>query len=250
MADVWPVELCGVLMDGETLDADGVRWARNTLTGWDSPAVRLNGDVRTGTHGAWSSRPLYAARELTLSGIAFCPDMATAERVGDRLHGMPGTGSSGVLTVHSAAPKSLTVDLNGELRATWPFDIPNPYVRFQIPLRADDPFKRSTTARTTPVAAGATVTIDNDGTAAADLLVTLTSSGTVVLTAGGVTLTTASLPSGAVIDTGACMVTSSGDVDLFSSVLVPRFPALPAGGGSVHQAGTAGLSIVSHDTFA
>jgi hypothetical protein len=73
----------------------------------------------------------------------------------------------------------------------------------------------------------------------------------VVLTAGGLTLTTTSLPTGAVIDTGACTVMSSGGADLFSSVVAgSQWPALPAGGGSVAQAGTAGLSVVSYDTYA
>lgn len=252
MADVWPVELCGILMDSVTPDSDGVRWARNSLTGWDSPPVRLFDDDRTGRHGGYGSSRLYAARQLTLNAIAYCPDMATAERVMDRIHSMPGPSESGELIVHSSAPKMLTVKMgDGGPRASWPIDISKPYVRVQIPLVAHDPFKRAATGNT-PVAIGAASSgvVDNAGTAAADLLVTLTSGGTVVLTAGGLTLTTGSLPSGAVIDTGADTVRSSGGDDLSSLVVSPwRSPAVPSGGGSVTQAGTANLSVVTFDTY-
>lgn len=240
------VTLAGLLMDGSTADASGVVWTVEEVVGWDSAPVRINDADRTGRHGGYGPTRLCAARLLTVSGVADCPSLAAAFAARDRLH----TISDGDLIVAEPVPKSVEVMSGGAPRASDPIEGGACWFRFQIPLVAQDPFKRSTTARTTVVAAGATVAVDNDGTAAADLIVTLTTSGTVVLTSGGLTLTTGTLPSGAVIDTGASTVVSSGGVDLFSSVLVPRFPALPAGGGSVVQAGTAALSVQTFDTYA
>ena len=174
--------------------------------------------------------------------------MAAAFAVRDRLH----TLKAGELIVSEPVPKAVTVVSGGAPRSDWPLEGPTPVVEWQIPLVAHDPFKRSLSPRTTVVGAGATVAAVNDGTAAADLVVTLTSPGTVVLSAGGVTLTTGSLPAGAVIDTGATTVKDSPDgASLFHLVTMPAlWPALPAGGGSIQQAGTAGLSIEHFDTYA
>ena len=230
------------------LDEPGDFRLTTNVEGWGSPARRLDTNDLTGRDGGWSSGGLFAARTIVHSGLIDQATPAAALALADTLAGIrPSEKTTYRVEQVGLVAREVSACVAVGVAPDW---IDDQSFTYSMTLVAYDPFKRSTTARTTPVAAGATVTIDNDGTAAADLLVTLTSSGTVVLTAGGVTLTTASLPSGAVIDTGACMVTSSGDVDLFSSVLVPRFPALPAGGGSVHQAGTAGLSIVSHDTFA
>lgn len=250
MADVWPVTLCGILMDGTTPDTEGVRWARAELNGWDSAPVLIADDDLTGRHGGYGPSRLYGARVLSLSGMAYCPNMATAERVRDRLHTMPGPSASGDLIVHMAVPKSLEVVMGGEPRSSWPLDLPKPWVRFTVPLVALDPFKRATTARTVTVGSGGSVSATSLGTAASDMVVTVTSAGTVQLSAGGLTLRTSSLPVGAVIDTGAATVVDGSGADLFGSVLVAQFPAVPAGGGSISQAGTAGLSITYHDAYA
>jgi hypothetical protein len=241
------VTLAGLPMDGSTADAAGVKWTVEEVVGWDSAPVRIDDGDRTGRHGGYGSTRLYAARLLTVSGVADCPSLAVAFAARDRLH----TISDGDLVVGEPVPKMVEVVSGGAPRASDPIEGGACWFRFQIPLVAHDPFKLATSARTTPVAAAATVAVDNDGTAAADLLVTLTTGGTVVLTSGGLTLTTTTLPSGAVIDTGACTIVSSGGADLFAAV-VPgsQWPALPAGGGSVQQAGTAGLSVVSHDSYA
>jgi hypothetical protein len=237
-------------MDDSTLDADGVRWVKNSLEGWDSPPVRIDDWDKTGRHGGFGPSRLYGARLLTLNGMAHCPDMATAFAVRDRLHTMPGMSGSGALVMHEYVDKAVTVMLGGEIRVSMPMPLPRPYVRFQIPLVAHDPFKRGA-SHTTTVASGATVSAPNAGTAAADMVVTLTTGGTVILSAGGVTLTTGALPAGAVIDTGATSVRDSTGDDLFTLVsLPPLWPAIPAGGGPVGQLGTANLSVVHFDTYA
>jgi hypothetical protein len=249
-SDAYGVNFCGVEMDDATLDAYGVRWVKNSLEGWDSPPVRINDSDKTGRHGGYGPSRLYGARLLTLNGMAHAPDMATAFEVRDRLHAMPGLSGSGVLVMHEAVDKSLDVMLGGDIKVSMPMPLPRPYVRFQIPLVAHDPFKRGA-SHTTAVASGATVTAPNAGTAPADMRVTLTTGGTVILSAGGLTLTTGALPAGAVIDTGATSVQDSTGADLFTLVsLPPLWPAIPAGGGPVGQLGTADLSVVHFDTYA
>ena len=205
-------------------------------------------DVRTGQHGGYSSTGLRVPLELTIKGIVTYTDEAACAAERRVLLALGVSGLPVSLEVTDALG-SFTVEVEVSEADVHPLN--DKVLTFEFAVAADDPVIRGATAYTTVVASGATVAVDNDGTVAADLIVTLTSTGTVVLTAGGLTLTTTSLPSGAVIDTGACTVTSSGGADLFSSVLPgSQWPALPAGGGSVAQAGTAGLSVQSFDTYA
>lgn len=250
MADQFPVSVAGLLMDNVP-DGDGVRWRINDIDGWDSSPVRVDDSDRTGVHGGYGPARLYAARPLTLAGRALCPDMGTAHAVRDRVVGLIGPAVVEDLQVFETVPKRVAVRLNGEVRASWPSGA-QLRVKFQIPVVAHDPFKRAVAANAAVViAAGATEVVANGGNAAADLHVTLTSGGTVVLTAGGLTLRTGVLPSGAVIDTGTDTVRSSTGVDLSTLVVSPwQSPAVPVGGGPVHQAGTANLSVVSFDTYA
>lgn len=245
-SEPYQATLAGLAMDG-TPDAFGVVWGVEDIAGWDSAPVRFDDSETTGRHGGFGPSRLYAPRPLTVPGWAECPDMAAAFAVRDRLHGL----MTGALIVHELPAKSVEVVSGGAPRSSWPLDGPRPLVTFQIPLIAHDPFKRALTARTTVVGAGATVAAVNSGTAPADLLVTLTSPGTVVLSTGGVTLRTAELPAGSVIDTGSTSVTGPDGADLFTLVTLPAlWPTLPAGGGNVTQAGSAALSIETFDTYA
>ena len=252
MPDPYPITLAGIRMD-DTPDVDGVRWRVFSVDGWDSAAVRIDAGDRTGRHGGYGSSPLWAARTLVVSGRAHCPDMATAFRVREIVAAQLSCMSPESLVVHESVPKSLTVVCGGQPRSSVPIDAPPYRVTWQVTLRADDPFKRVLTPTVTPLAAGSTVTIPSAGTAAADLLVKVTSAGTVTLSAGGQTLRTGSLPVGAVIDTARATVETGAGVDLFQSApVIPgsQFPSLPKGGGPVTQAGTAALLVTHFDTFA
>lgn len=250
MADRWPLSIDGLLMD-DTPDAEGVRWRVNGVDGWDSPPVRTDDEDRTGQHGGYGSPRLYGARLLTVNGRAHCPDMAAAFRVRDRLHGLLGMDGPVVLEVLETPAKQLAVVAGGPPRSSWPREGGLNRVVWQLPLLAHDPFKRATTSTTTPLAAASSVTIPQAGTATADLTITVTSPGTVVLSAGGLALTTSALPAGAVIDTAACTIESASGADLFATVAAgSQWPALPKGGGVVAQAGTAALSVTHFDTYA
>jgi hypothetical protein len=249
MPDPYPITLAGIRMD-DTPDADGVRWRVFSVDGWDSAAVRIDTGDRTGRHGGYGSAPLWAARTLVVSGRAHCPDMATAFRVREVVAARLSCMTPESLVVHESVPKSLTVVCGGQPRSSSPIDAPPYRVTWQVTLRADDPFKRVLTPTVTPLGAHSSAFIASAGTVAADLLVTVTTAGAVALSAGGQTFYASALPVGAVIDTGAGTVRSAAGDDLFATVgAFSDWPALPPVGGTVAQAGTAGLSIVHHDTF-
>ena len=249
MADLVPVTFAGILMDGATPDDEGVIWGvQSPIDGWDAAPVRVSDEDQTGRHGTFGPARLYGARPLVLSGDAQSPDLATAFRVRDRVAAYFGSGS---LVVREPVPKSLEVVQGGIARSSEPMNRAPFWIDWQVSLVARDPFKRALSSTTIAVPAGATVAIPSDGTAAADLRATVTSAGTVQLTAGGLTLTTSSLPVGAVIDTASCTVTGPDGADLYGAVAhASQWPALPAGGGPVKQAGTAALDITYRDTYA
>ena len=126
-----------------------------------------------------------------------------------------------------------------------------PELKVDVTVTADDPIATSIDpAPLVPVPAGATVPVDTPGTATAELVVTLTTAGTVDLIAGGLRFTTSALPAGAVIDVAAQSVRGSDGSDLSGAVLGYGSPGLPAGGGDIQQAGTAALSVQFFDTYA
>jgi hypothetical protein len=217
--------------------------------GWLSSSQRRNRGDRTGRHGGFGSTGLRTAKEMRLRGTVTYASAATCAAERRTLLALGGSGLAVELEVTDALD-TLTLSVGVDDADVKPLN--DRTLSFEFTVTADDPFPKADAANTAvAIAASSTETVDNDGTAAADLLVTVTSPGTVILTAGGLTLTTTSLAAGTVIDTGACTVTSSGGADLFSSVVAgSQWPALPAGGGSVQQAGTAGLSVVSYDTYA
>src|SRR5574337_173110 len=173
MADPWPITLAGVLMD-DTPDADGVRWARSSVEGWDAAPVRADSDDRTGMHGGYSSAPLWSARDLTVTGRAHCPDMAAAFVAREKVAAVLSCMTPGVLVFHEAVPKGLQVVCAGRPRAAAPLDSPPYRVTWQVQLRAVDPFKRALTPTVTALAASSSVAISQAGKAAADLRVTVT----------------------------------------------------------------------------
>lgn len=247
------VTLAGVVMDGSTADVNGVVWTVESVGGWDSAPVRIDDSEPTGRHGGYGPDRLYAARELTVSGVADCPSLAAAFAARDRLHLM----QSGSLDVLEPVPKTVTVISGGAPRATDPLDGGRTWFNFQIPLTAQNPFKRALSATTVTVGAGATVTHTAAGLAVAEIEVTTTSPGTVDLTIGGLRLRWGSLPAGAVLTSGPGFANpkrtalSASGANLFGLIVQPmQWPAMSPGSNSIHQAGSAGLSIRYFPTYA
>ena len=221
-----------------------------SLMGWgDAPPIRTEIMDITGRHGATASAGLFAGRPIGVGGYIEQPSHADAIAVRNQLTAL-GIGTSHLVTVDEGDVPATQVEARVSKGAVVEW-INNVTFRYSLELVALDPFRRGITPRTTVVGAGSSVAAVNDGTAAAEMLVTLTSGGTVVLSAGGLTLTTGTLPAGAVIDTANTSVRASDGSDLFQLVtLPPMWPALPKGGGTVQQAGTAALSIEHFDTYA
>ena len=219
------------------------------VDGWGSPARRMSTEVRTGRHGVTIAGQLYAERTIVHEGLVECSTAVAANDIANELAALaPGVAYDYVVSHEALSPLACSVDVAVGANPEW---IDDRSFTYSLTLVAADPFKRALSARTTAVGAGSSVPLTNDGTAAAHMLVTLTSGGTVVLTAGGVTLTTDALPAGAVIDTASTSVTADDGTDLMHLVAMPPLmPMLPAGGGSGAQAGTAALSIETFDTYA
>jgi hypothetical protein len=247
------VTLAGVLMDGATADPDGVVWTVEEIGGWDSAPVRIDDDEPTGRHGGYGPERLYAARQLTVTGLADCPSLSAAFSARDRLHLM----QSGSLEVFEPTPKMVTVVSGGAPRASDPLDGGRTWFNFQIPLTAQNPFKRALTATTVAVAAGSTVSHTADGLWVAEIEVTCTTTGTVDLTIAGLRLRTGSLNAGVKLTSGPGFtnpkrtIISSTGVNLFGLIVQPmQWPAISPGVNSIHQAGSADLSIRYFPTYA
>jgi hypothetical protein len=128
---------------------------------------------------------------------------------------------------------------------------------YWLTLLAEYPWKRATTATTVIVNSGATVNHASPGTAASEIEVTLLGGGTVDLSIGGQRLRWGTLPSGSVLTSGPgftnrrrTVVGPSGE-NLFGLIVQPmQWPAMAPGANSLHQAGTAGLSVRYFPTYA
>jgi hypothetical protein len=258
--DLVPVTLDALVMD-DTPDANGVRWRvlRDGMPGYASPVVDSRGIPLTGRHG--TSRPFgnYRSRDLALRGRAKAPTFASAWDAYYRLLEVVSLGRQFPFVVGEPTPKQLLVELAGddpELSEPVGDDSYGWRFTFQVPLTAPYPFKRAVAATTVAVASGATVTHTAAGRAAAEIEVTCTSTGTVDLTIGGLRLRTGSLNAGTKLTSGPGFtnprrtIISSTGVNLFRLIVQPmQWPAMSPAGNSIHQAGTADLSIRYFPTY-
>jgi len=229
---------------------------RATLTGfegWLGGSNERARGKRAGGDGAWSSRAHRAEKKITALGTIVYPSAAAAAAERRTMLALGGYGKV-LLQV---------TDALGDLQQTVEVDdvgVPptrDTMLRFTFDMLAVDPFARASTATDVAVGAGATVSHTAAGTFPAEIEVTLTSPGTVDLTIAGLRLRTGSLPSGAVLTSGPGFTnprrtirSSSGD-NLFGSIVQPmQWPAIVPGANSIHQAGTAGLSVRYFSTYA
>jgi hypothetical protein len=253
MGEPWQATLSGLAMDG-TPDESGCVWGIEEIVGWDSPDMVSQRANRTSGNGSFGPQARRGGREMTVSGWAECPSMQAAFAARDRLPSL----TDGELVRVEDVSKRLTVTHSGQIRATDPIDgAATAIFKFQISVVAHYPFKRALAATTVAVGAGATVSHTAAGTFPAEIEVTLTSGGTVDLTIAGLRLRTGSLPSGAVLTSGPGFtrpkrtIRSSSGGNLFGSIVQPmQWPAMVPGANSIHQAGTAGLSIRYFPTYA
>ena len=247
--------LFGIPANSDTTDADGCSWTVASSDGWDAPDQRTQFDSPTGRDGQRASNMYAEGRSVVIKGLIFAPTDEAAWKAYDRATStMPGLRGVGDIVAYEPTPKSLTVVQAGPPRVSKPA---GRQLTYWLTLTAEYPWKRALTATTVTVAAGATVSHTAAGTFPAEIEVTLTSGGTVDLTIAGLRLRTGSLPSGAVLTSGPGFsrpkrtIRSSSGGNLFGSIVQPmQWPAMVPGANSIHQAGTAGLSIRYFPTYA
>lgn len=249
-AMVW--DLFGVEANTDVPDSDGVVWTVARSRGWLSPTVISSRAVASGRPGSVLTAERHGERVLEVSGMGRAPTQAQAEAGWNRLAVMPGIGASGLVKRYEQVPKSLRVRMDDEPLA----DPPKGGVFFYtLALVALDPYKLALTPTTVSVAAGATVTLTNDGTASTYLTVTATGAGTVRLRQDDSLQTLrskTSVASGTVFDSGARQVRSAGGVVL-SGVMdnpsewlsIPRLAST-----DVTNQGTAPVDVTFYDTYA
>lgn len=217
------------------------------MTGWLGRTVRRERGNNTGRPGRWSAPGQDDGITIDATTLITYPDPAAAARERRALTGLGGTGAVVMRVTDAAGALQRLVEVDD----VDPVVITHTLVRVEFGLFANDPYATSVTATTTHLNPGQTVRVDTPGTGTAELLVKLTSAGTVDLTAGGLRLTTRTLPAGTVIDVADLSITGPTGADLSEgNVTRYGFPALPAGGGDIKQAGTAGLDITHRDTYA
>lgn len=240
----------------DTPSADGCVWTVASSDGWDAPDQRTQLDSPTGRDGQYVSNMYADGRPVVIKGLIFPPDEGAAWAAYDRVSSsLPGLRGVGDITAYEPVPKSLTVVQSGPPRVTKPAG--RSPMTYWLSLTAEYPWKRAVSATTVAVGGGATVSHPAAGTFAAEVEVTTTSAGTVDLTIAGLRLRTGSLPSGAVLTSGPGFanpkrtILSASGANLFGSIVQPmQWPAMSPGSNSIHQAGTASLSIRYFPTFA
>lgn len=243
------VDVCGVTCSTGLPSADNATWIVTEVSGWDSPEQRTGQLAPTGRHGTVSFTSLYGGRTLTVSGAVFADSDADAWAAYYRLCGsMPGLNETGDLIVYESPAKALTVEQSGPPRVSSPVD---GLVEFQLTLLASYPFKRSTAEATAAVGSGATISLTNNGTAAAHPVITTTGSGTVDFTIAGRSFTTDAVPSGTVIDMWARSITDGSGEPLspWPKHSAAEWLSIPRGSVDLVNAG-APLSVSWHDTYA
>lgn len=255
-AMVW--DLFGIPANSDVPDSDGCIWTVASSDGWDAPDQRTGFVSPTSLHGQLATNQYADGRPVVMEGLILAPNEAAAWAAYDRVgSSMPGLLGEGDITAYEPVPKFLTVVQDAPPRVSKPASLdPSGRIsmRYRLTLRAEYPWKRAVTAED-PVAinAGATVPFTGGGNWPAEIVVTTTSSGTVNLTASGLSLTASTVPSGTVFDSmpGAFSVTGPSSEDLFSAML-PGFqwPAVVPGSNSFVNSGTANLVLSYYPTYA
>lgn len=225
------------------------------LAGWDDgPNVRTTMPDRLLEDGSWDDDAAAVdKRVVSIDGFVEAATHAAAIAIRDELAALrvrtvyTVTVDDGVNErwVHAKVTKSATFD--------WVNDVTFTYA---IELTAPDPHKRGMDAVTVAITAGTSPNLTNAGTEAAEVQITTTSTGTVILTAAGLTLETTSLPSGTVLTSGRGFAGAEWSVvgptgtDLFSA-LVPgyQWPAVEPGTNPWASTGTANTSVTYYPTY-
>lgn len=246
-----PISIGDVDLNTGTPDSNGILWTCGWPDGWDGAEQRTQVGEPTARHGGFATENLFGARDVTIKGVCRFSTAEAAEIAYATVTGsMPGLNGTADLVVGDTGDEVwLSVAQGGHPFAERP-DAEKGYLLWQLFLRADYPLKRGLTAVTVELAAGATVSVAHAGTFPAEFTATTTSTGTVSLSAGGLTLSSASVASGTVFDSLEHTITSSGGADLYGSIGVgAEWPAVEVGSRDWVNAGTADVELSFYPTF-
>lgn len=242
----------GLAFNSGVADGNGTQWYITDWAGWDSATPRVASADPTTRHGTVITRVLLGARALSLTGVVKSPDLAS--------HWIAYYGIDKKFN-NLITPKALVVseDIDryagvcrtGDMRKTL---MGGCAFQFQVNLTAPDPLKYAVTPVTTSVAAGATVSITNDGSFPTEkITVTAGGSGLVSVvnntTGGRGIVTDRSVASGTVFDFLARTVVS-GTASVFDA-LAPYSDwfTLQPGANSITNNGPASVSIVHYPAW-
>ena len=182
------VDLLGIICNS-TVDADGTEWNVETMPGWASPDVGVPTLNPTGVHGVLLARSWFRQRVVEVRGTAVATSYENAWAAYQRISSVAPLEATADLIVYEPVPKFLTVALGDIPRVSEPSL--SHVIEFSLVLVAEFPFKRALDATTLALTPGGSTTFTPASTVpATEFDVTVTSTGTVSLTAGGLTLST------------------------------------------------------------
>lgn len=224
-------------------------------TGWDdSPAIRFSMPDQMVEDGAWDD-PVAAVDErvIAIDGVVDQTSHAAAIAIRNELANLRPRTLYTITADDGVDVRWVQARVTKGAVFEWVTDV---MFRYSIELTAPYPHKRAVDPVVESIAAGTSPSLTNDGSVAAEVEITTTSSGTVVLTAAGLTLETTTLPSGTVLTSGPgfandkwSVVGPSGE-DLFSA-MVPgyQWPAVSPGSGVWASTGTANVDVTYYPTY-
>lgn len=236
-------------------DVNGAIHMVTGMEGWDSPTMRQSTAAPTGQHGTVLTESLLEQRSVVLAGVVKAPSESVFWLA---YNGLLGLSNNLVfpkrLTVHESSPKFVEVIRGGQPRQAF---IGVGSFSFEIPLLAVDPLKYTVTPKVVPVAAGATVTVQNDGNFITFARLRLTSSGTVKITnrtqASNATLFTRpdyALTIDSIIDMKRKTAQHSGGDNRYGHIdMAAVWWSLQPGANEIVNAGTAGIEMTYHDAW-
>lgn len=203
-------------MNTMVADSNGSLWYAQGFSGWDSPSQRISAIARPTKHGEVTVENLYGARLITVAGLckALSADLMYASMY--ELMSVTNAMTQTIdLKVTEDIERYCAVLRAGEVRTAF---VGKGAFTFEVPLRADDSFKYAVAGNTNALAAGVSETLANAGTVRTYPVITMTASGTPVISVGSYVWTaTSAIPSGTVIDMKA-MTVLNGSTSYFDAV--------------------------------
>lgn len=231
-------------------DANGALWYIEAMEGWDSPPIRSEVLELPAQHGGVTAEGMYSPREINLRGV--CKGNSSAGFYASQYYLQAQTNYLNRFTssaLYFSAEEDITRRLrvlrSGQVRTT---NIGSSSFRFEIGLRADDPFKYADTEDTEGFVANTPEVLVNAGTVRTYPVITLNATGTPLITVGSQTwLGSASIPSGTVINMKERTVLN-GSTDHFDKVdLTSEWLYLEPGNNTVE--GNLAMTVAWRDAW-